>query len=689
MKIFDKINENRSFTTIVLAGLLLLAVILTYYPVLKSQAFSFDDHQYIFTNNLVKNPGFNSIWRFFSEILTPSSVQGYYQPITMTALMLDYFLGGTETNLAVFHLSNLVLHIGNTLLLFMFLNMLIKNHFAAFFSSLIFGIHAVGVEPVAWISEKKTLLSLFFLLIAFIFYLKYIDSTKPELEESQLVGITRKHYLFYALFTISFMASMLSKPISLTFPVLLILLDFWPLKRVSKKTLLEKIPIFIVSVCFSVISYISQSRTAGDLITSSKTLQEIVWKFFYNTTYYLVHLFYPGEISVYNPYPKNFNLLDFEFIKSFLFISLVVALVFYSAKFTRSIIMGSLFFIFAMLPTLGITTVTDSIVNFKYAYYPLIGLLIILCQLISWWLEKSKNKVILPISILLVLSSTFLFVGTRNYISKWKDSETLASHMLKIYPSLPHLLNFKGFVVLNSGKTNEALSIFHKSYQINNNLFETMWYLGLTHTKLNDHKGALALFQKAYKLQPNGIKNIYNLSLLYIKTSQPTKAIPLLKSIIARKPNFDDAKTELLSLYINIGNLSEAEALGQKYINEHFENSRFYAQLASLYIHKQQFDKALFWSNKSIKFNPNYYEGYVAYANILFLNNKYAESEKFYRKATLLSPENVKVLNNYGVCLAAQGKLDDALLIFEKSQKIDPTNEETAKYIKKVKQQKP
>src|SRR5262245_24130342 len=141
---------------LMLVGSLVAAV---HWPVLGSQAQSLDDPMFVTFNPLVTNPGWTSVGRFFGEVLHPSSVAGYYLPLSMTSLMLDYAAGGRPDDLRVFHRTNLALHVLNTLLLVLILYRLFGALVPAALASLLFGLHPLTVEPTAWVGERKTLLA--------------------------------------------------------------------------------------------------------------------------------------------------------------------------------------------------------------------------------------------------------------------------------------------------------------------------------------------------------------------------------------------------------------------------------------------------------------------------------------------------------------------------------------------------
>ena len=152
---------------------IIIWVAVVFWPALSSKVLLFDDDEYLINNQLVQNPGLKSAWRFFSKVLEPSTVRGYYQPFSMLSLMCDYALGGRPANLAVFRITSLLLHIINSLLVVIFLYMLFDNFPAAFAIGLLFAVHPLAVESIPWLAERKTLLAMFFAMLFLIVYIRY------------------------------------------------------------------------------------------------------------------------------------------------------------------------------------------------------------------------------------------------------------------------------------------------------------------------------------------------------------------------------------------------------------------------------------------------------------------------------------------------------------------------------------
>ena len=203
-----------------LAAVVAAAICAAYWPVLSAQAISFDDAQFVTENPLVQNPSWQSAGQFLSEVRKPSTVKGYYLPLSMISLMLDYAAGGRPDDLRAFHRTSLALHVLNSVLVIVLIYSLFQQVWPAALLGLLFGLHPLTVEPVAWVGERKTLLAAFFALWCLILYVRYTRNARWRWAVASLV---------------MYLLALLSKPTAAPLPLLLLLLDWWPLRRIGKR----------------------------------------------------------------------------------------------------------------------------------------------------------------------------------------------------------------------------------------------------------------------------------------------------------------------------------------------------------------------------------------------------------------------------------------------------------------------
>jgi hypothetical protein len=268
-------------------------VLAAHWPVLSAKALSFDDAEYVIKNVLVQNPSWASTKRFFTEVFVPSSVKGYYQPLTMVSLMLDYAVGGREDNLLPFHRTSVVLHAANTALVIVLLYLLFRNIWIAAAAGLLFGVHPMTVESVAWISDRKTLLAAFFSFWSLLFYILFARKTGKK---------------YYVACLLAYLMALMSKPTSVFLPFVMVLMDYWPLNRLSWKSVREKLPLFVPFIVFIVITFVSQLASAGGWLPGHEqhTVQTTLLIICHNIIFYPLKMLWPANLSSNYIYPRPF-----------------------------------------------------------------------------------------------------------------------------------------------------------------------------------------------------------------------------------------------------------------------------------------------------------------------------------------------------------------------------------------------
>ncbi|HKB43192.1 MAG TPA: hypothetical protein VKC90_02345, partial [Chitinophagaceae bacterium] len=257
--------------------IILLIALIAFLPALKA-GFVWDDKNYI-----QNNPGLHSI--NLKEIFS-SYVLGNYHPLTMLSLAIEYHFWGL--NEAGYHIINVLLHLLNVILVFYAIFLLSNKTGVALIAALLFGIHPLHVESIAWASELKDLLYTFFFLASYIFYLKYIKSNKNK-------------FLFYAL--LLFMFSLLSKAMAVSLPLLLLLTDYFKGRKINMTILLEKLPFFILAVIFGVVAIHAQKSSHSIQDINIFTFPQRIIFASYGFITYLLKLLVPSHLSAYYPYP--------------------------------------------------------------------------------------------------------------------------------------------------------------------------------------------------------------------------------------------------------------------------------------------------------------------------------------------------------------------------------------------------
>ncbi len=462
-----------------------------HWPALSARAVSFDDDQYFVSNGLVRSPSLTSAWRFLSEVLEPSTVNGYYQPLNMISLMLDAAIGATPENLLPLHRTSLLLHIANTLLIVILLRTLFESDLIAASLGLLFGLHPLTVETIPWTGERKTLLATFFALCCFLTYLKYTRLPSRS--------AARKAYAGCA---VLFMLALMAKPTVTPLPLLLLALDVWPLKRFSIKSIMEKIPFLAIAGISSVITFISQARTASVGLPTERDALFVPWVVCHNVVFYLWKMICPTGLTSHYAVPQPFD-LSAPSVKAGVIGTVVLAVaLLVSLRWTRAAVSMAAFFVLGLLPTMQIVSFSNVIASDKYAYLPSVGVLILLAASANQIARKWRGAWVSVVGVCAVIAAAAMeFRGTRAYLAKWTDTETLYRHMIALEPRAPTLRSHMGNLLLELGRVDEALGehaiaaeCAPQSYEAWNDLGNALRASGRTADAIRAYERALEIF---------------------------------------------------------------------------------------------------------------------------------------------------------------------------------------------------
>lgn len=402
--------------------IILILTFITFSPSLNYSFTSWDDPLYVTENELIKSLSIENIKNIFS---IKNNVALNYHPVTIVSLAIDYHFSKLKPY--HYHFTNLIIHLLNTLLVFIFIYRLTKGKLiTALFVSLFFGIHPMHVESVAWISERKDVLYTFFFLSALITYLKYLETKK----------------LNYIIFTIFlFILSLLSKAMAVVLPVVLILIDYYNGRKFSWKIIIEKIPFLILSLLIGILAMNIQAEKAIASYETFTLFQRISFGF-YGFFNYIFKLFLPLNLSSFYPYPLAGTQVLFPAsfylpaIAGIVLFILTIILYFRKKENMKSIVFGMGFYFITIVFVLQFISVGQVIMADRYSYLSYLGLLFPIGVFLNKYAEKNntfKKRIVLSI---LSLSILFIFIS-RERIKVWENTETLWTDVIEKYPFPP------------------------------------------------------------------------------------------------------------------------------------------------------------------------------------------------------------------------------------------------------------
>jgi len=450
----------------------------------------------------------------------------------MLSLMLDCAMGGRPDNLMPFHITSLCLHVINTASVIVLLYMLFGKVWPAVMVGLLFGVHPLTVESIPWIAERKTLLASFFALWCMIIYVRY----------------TRKsNWKLYGGCALMYVLALMAKPTTTPLPVLLLLLDFWPLRRPVKQALIEKIPLFLIALVFAIITVISQGRAAEIGMPTVYNPMRIILILCHNIIFYLHKIVWPTNLSSHYLFPDPLSLSNSNVLVGVIGTCTLIPLLLLSLRWTRALLTGWLFFFVAILPTMGIIGFTYVIVSGKYVYLPAVGLLMILAWLLGWsWGRVSASLVsqIIIFFFILILAVSES-VATRRYLVYWQDTEKHIQYMLTLAPNSIELRNFAGCVLTKQGRNKEAAVHFRKALRFRPDYHRLHHNLGIALAQQGDLDGAIKHFTKVVELKPQKSSAHHNLGQAFFSKGEISGAIKHYRESLRLKPNNPGSLTGL------------------------------------------------------------------------------------------------------------------------------------------------
>lgn len=601
-----------------------------HWPALSARAFTFDDHQYLTHNHLVRHPSWASARQIVTEVFNPSTVHGYYQPLTMLSLMLDWARGGRTDNLRPFHQTSLVLHVLNTLLVVVLLHQLFGRPVVAALLGLLFGLHPMTVEPVAWLSERKTLLATFFTLASIILYVRWTRRPKWGL---------------YAAALTAFILALLAKPTSTPLPVLLLLLDAWPLRRLSWRGVLEKVPFFLVAGISAVVTVVSQGRTAALAMPHQYAPGWIPLTIAHNIVFYLAKIIWPVPLSPHYPFPRPLDLSAPMVLAGVIGTPLLLLGLLLSLRWTRALAVGWLFFFVAIFPTLGVIGFTQVIASDKYAYLPATGLLLVLAWAAGhvWASSYRTTAARAGLAAGLLLLSAVAGGRTRHQLAYWQDTETLCRHMIRVAPRAAVLHTDLGDELTRQGRIDEAVASFRRALELDPNWYDAHNGLGMALLRRNRPADAIRHFDFATAINPQRGAAFAGRGAALVQMDRLDDAFGAFQQSLQLDPHFADAHANMGAILARRGDLDGAVRHYEEALRLQPELARTHFNLAVALSRMGRLESAAERFRQATRLEPSYIPAHGGLGEVLMLLGRVDEAISVYETALRIAPHDPRL----------------------------------------------
>jgi tetratricopeptide (TPR) repeat protein len=652
----------RAWLLVVLPAVVCAVVVAAHWPVLSAKAICFDDSQYLAENLLIQNPGWTSAKLFLTEVLEPSTVRGYYQPLAMISLMIDYALGGRSDNLRPFHRTSLMLHAANTVLVIVLIHLLFGRVWVSAAVGLLFGLHPMTVEPVAWVADRKTLLAAFFSLLCLIFYMRFAR---------------KSDWKCYAGSMVMYVLALMSKPTSIALPVVMVLMDYWPLKRLNKRTVLQKVPLFAIGGFLVLLMYISQSRTAGVSLPAEFGPERIPLTLCHNIIFYLYKILWPAKLSSHYPFPDPMGLSHPMVLTGVIGTCILICLLVISVRWTRAAMTGWLIFLIAALPTMQIVRFSDAIASDKYVYLPSIGLLMTAASFLAWVADKLRSgmwTIILTIAVLVLAAAET--VGTRRQLAYWRDTRSLFGHMLTMSPNAPNVHNMLGAALRAQGEFDAALKHYRRALEIDPDYTNALYNLANAYKSRGQLGEAISLYRRVLYTHPDDIEAHNNLGIVLLSSGNLPKAIEHFRKAVQVRPSNLQSRYNLATALMSNGRLNEAIEEYRRCLEYGPGFAKAHHSLGGVLATLKRFDEALAHFGRASKERPEWPAPLNAMAKILSTHPDKGKRdlskavELAERAAELTNYQSPMVLKTLADTYAAQGRYDDAITIAQRGLEI-------------------
>jgi len=531
----------------IIVVLLIVAILAAFSRIAGNEFINFDDNQYITENRNIQS-GFNSQtlkWAFTAVVVSN------WHPLTLLSHMLDWSLFGA--NAAGHHLVSLLLHIGTVIFLFLFLYKTTHNLWPSAFAAAFFAIHPLRVESVAWASERKDVLSMFLGMACIYAYAFYAENKKPH-----------KYLLCLILFVLALMA----KPMLVTLPCVLLLVDYWPLKQwtgsdsigdILKKTgrlVREKVPFFVLTIVFTTVTFWTHHKggsvSSADAISFLNRLSNAAVSY----VAYLVKTFQPFKLAIY--YPYDFPLPLWQVMISVMILVLISAVVIYYIGKLPFLFVGWFWYLGTLVPVIGLVQVGSQAMADRYTYLPSIGLALILAWGTPLLFQKDalRRNVMFPagVAILVILS-----VLTWRQSGYWKDSITLFSRALQVTEKNYIAHNHLASAQLKKRKFEQSIQHYNEAIRIQPVYYHAYYNRGIAFYAMGKKLSALNDFKKTVSLMPDNSKYAtayFNLAAVYHDLGLYESALKNYSKAILLKPDYAEAYRNRALVHFNRGNSS-------------------------------------------------------------------------------------------------------------------------------------
>jgi tetratricopeptide (TPR) repeat protein len=693
-----KVNSPApAFPAGVVALMLAALTIVVFWPAADCELLSYDDPDYFSFNPHVLG---GLSWQGIRWALTTGCAANWH-PVTWLSLMLDAQMFGPDA--AGPHVMNLVLHAANAALLFGLLRRLTGDLWQSVFVAGLFALHPLHVESVAWVSERKDVLSGFFFLLTLGAYARYAGlNTAPGDSRPEIGGAaagtspqrvtkstphvsraTPRAWVYYGLAIALFALGLMSKPMLVTLPFVLLLLDYWPLRRWGGacrtsgaelgRLVWEKSPFFLLATA-SCWATVSMQRAGGALPSLAKLgMAARIENGFVACARYLGKTFWPVDLAVFYPHPGRWP--DGEVALAAALVAILCLGCLWLGRRLPFLVTGWCWFLGMLVPTLGLIQVGGQSMADRYTYLPLIGVFIVLAwgagaALVRWPVLKA----VIGTAAMLVLAACA--ARTRDQLHYWQNSERLFRHAIAVTQNNCLSYGNLGDVLLRAGQNAEAITNYGKALEISSEQPGVRLGLGQALMAMGKPDQAIAHFEQALQLEPKNVRAHLGLADALSALGRTQEAITEYRLTLQLAPDWTPALFDLGCALAQTGQIEDAIANFRKVIELNPDSGVARNHLGQALAVKGRTDEAIEQFNAVLRLDPNNVAAHSNLGDALASQGKWEAACAHYREALKVTPAVGLLHRKLGNALARLGKRTEAGEELHEALRLDPKDNE-------------
>ena len=676
MKAPAKAGKPETTQVVCVCIFLALAVLAVFGQTAHFEFINYDDNAYVYENPRVT--GGLSL-QTFGWAWTHADCH-LYHPLTMLSLMLDYQLHGLQAG--GYHLTNVIIHTSCVVLLFLILRAMTGALWRSAFVAAVFAVHPLRAESVAWVSERKDVLSGFFFMLTIWAYVRYVEKWKTG------SGMQK---LSYALTVVSFALGLLTKSMVATLPFVLLLLDYWPLGRMRGGQrsevrdqnseggerrppslpfwvlVKEKIPLFGLSAISCVVTALVPGLIAPQRIpVFERTGNALV-----SYVVYMREVVFPAELAIPYPIAPNGQPWWMVGLSSILLVAITAAVIVWWKK-RPFLFTGWLWYLGMLFPVIGVVGISSDAAHAdRYTYLPGIGLLIAGTWLVAdESVGRKRHRVVL--GCLMVATVGALIVLGHSQTSYWRSGETLWTRALACTSrnSIAHC-NL-GDTLCNKGEKTEAVEEYGNALEIDPGFVRAYYNLGTLLARKGEKEEAITQFRNALRICPDDAEVRNNLGAALFETGEKDQAVAQYQEALQIKPDYLDALKNLGTALFEKGEKDAAITQFQKALEIKPNDADACNKLGAALCQLGDLDGAISQYRKVVEINPGHASAYYNLGAALNLKGDQMDAITQYRKALEINPDYVDAHYKLGVTFVKIGRLDEAIDCYRQALRTNP-----------------